>query len=157
MNADSGAVNKKIEELGIQLQKPVKPVANYVTTVQTGNLVFTSGHGPIGDDGQLILGQLGTDMDIEGGYQAARAVGIGLLSTLKATLGNLDRIKKIVKLVGFVNSSADFKDQPAVVNGASDLFVEVFGDKGRHARSAVGMVQLPGGIAVEIEMIVEVE
>ena len=157
MNADSGAVNKKIEELGIQLQKPVKPVANYVTTVQTGNLVFTSGHGPIGDDGQLILGQLGTDMDIEGGYQAARAVGIGLLSTLKATLGNLDRIKKIVKLVGFVNSSADFKDQPAVVNGASDLFVEIFGDKGRHARSAVGMVQLPGGIAVEVEMIVEVE
>ena len=128
-----------------------------MTTVQTGNLVFTSGHGPIGDDGQLILGQLGTDMDIEGGYQAARAVGIGLLSTLKATLGNLDRIKKIVKLVGFVNSSADFKDQPAVVNGASDLFVEIFGDKGRHARSAVGMVQLPGGIAVEVEMIVEVE
>ena len=157
MNADSGIVDKKIEELGIQLQKPVKPVANYVTTVQTGNLVFTSGHGPIGDDGQLILGQLGTDMDIEGGYQAARAVGIGLLSTLKATLGNLDRIKKIVKLVGFVNSSADFKDQPAVVNGASDLFVEIFGDKGRHARSAVGMVQLPGGIAVEVEMIVEVE
>ncbi len=157
MNADSGAVNKKIEELGIQLQKPVKPVANYVTTVQTGNLVFTSGHGPIGDDGQLILGQLGTDMDIEGGYQAARAVGIGLLSTLKATLGSLDRIKKVVKLVGFVNSSADFKDQPAVVNGASDLFVEIFGDKGRHARSAVGMVQLPDGIAVEVEMIVEVE
>ena len=157
MNADSSLVDKKIEELGIQLQKPVKPVANYVTTVQTGNLVFTSGHGPIGDDGQLILGQLGTDMDIEGGYQAARAVAIGLLSTLKATLGNLDRIKKIVKLVGFVNSSADFKDQPAVVNGASDLFVEIFGDKGRHARSAVGMVQLPGGIAVEVEMIVEVE
>ena len=157
MNADSSLVDKKIEELGIQLQKPVKPVANYVTTVQTGNLVFTSGHGPIGDDGQLILGQLGTDMDIEGGYQAARAVGIGLLSTLKATLGNLDRIKKIVKLVGFVNSSADFKDQPAVVNEASDLFVEIFGDKGRHARSAVGMVQLPGGIAVEVEMIVEVE
>ena len=157
MNADSSLVDKKIEELGIQLQKPVKPVANYVTTVQTGNLVFTSGHGPIGDDGQLILGQLGTDMDIEGGYQAARAVGIGLLSTLKATLGNLDRIKKIVKLVGFVNSSADFKDQPAVVNGASDLFVEIFGDKGRHARSAVGMVQLHGGIAVEVEMIVEVE
>ena len=157
MNADSSLVDKQIEELGIQLQKPVKPVANYVTTVQTGNLVFTSGHGPIGDDGKLILGQLGTDMDIEGGYQAARAVGIGLLSTLKATLGNLDRIKKIVKLVGFVNSSADFKDQPAVVNGASDLFGEVFGDKGRHARSAVGMVQLPGGIAVEVEMIVEVE
>ena len=157
MNADSSLVDKKIEELAIQLQKPVKPVANYVTTVQTGNLVFTSGHGPIGDDGQLILGQLGTDMDIEGGYQAARAVGIGLLSTLKATLGNLDRIKKIVKLVGFVNSSADFKDQPAVVNGASDLFVEIFGDKGRHARSAVGMVQLPDGIAVEVEMVVEVE
>jgi len=158
MGIDSGIIDKKLEELGIQLQKPVKPVANYVTTVKTGNLIFTSGHGPIGDDGNLIIGQLGTDMNIDAGYQAARAVGIGLLSTLKATLGgNLDQIKKVVKLVGFVNSSADFKDQPAVVNGASDLFVEVFGDKGCHARSAVGMVQLPGGIAVEIEMIVEVE
>ena len=119
MGIDSGIIDKKLEELGIQLQKPVKPVANYVTTVKTGNLIFTSGHGPIGDDGNLIIGQLGTDMNIDAGYQAARAVGIGLLSTLKSTLGgNLDQIKKVVKLVGFANSSADFKDQPAVVNGA---------------------------------------
>ena len=151
------SIEKRLEELGIQLQTPAQPVANYVTTVQTGNLVFTSGHGPIGDDGQLIKGQLGTDMNIEAGYQAARSVGIGLISTLKATLGDLDRIQRVVKVVGFVNSTADFLDHPSVVNGVSDLFVEVFGDKGKHARSAVGMVQLPGGIAVEVEMIVEVE
>ena len=151
------SIEKRLEELGIQLQTPAQPVANYVTTVQTGNLVFTSGHGPIGDDGQLIKGQLGTDMNIEAGYQAARSVGIGLISTLKAALGDLDRIQRVVKIVGFVNSTADFLDHPSVVNGVSDLFVEVFGDKGKHARSAVGMVQLPSGIAVEVEMIVEVE
>ena len=151
------SIEKRLEELGIQLQTPAQPVANYVTTVQTGNLVFTSGHGPIGDDGQLIKGQLGTDMNIEAGYQAARSVGIGLISTLKAALGDLDRIQRVVKIVGFVNSAADFLDHPSVVNGVSDLFVEIFGDKGKHARSAVGMVQLPGGIAVEDEMIVEVE
>ena len=107
--------------------------------------------------GELETGQLGTDMTIEEGYQSARLVGLGLISTLKDVLGDLDRIKKVVKVVGFVNSAPDFLDHPKVVNGVSDLFVEVFGDKGKHARSAVGMVQLPGGIPVEVEVIVEVE
>ena len=150
-------IENRLEEIGIELPPPVKPVANYVTTVQTGNLVFTSGHGPVNMSGELEKGQLGTDMTIEEGYQSARLVGLGLISTLKDTLGDLDRIKRGSKVVGFVNSTPDFLDHPKVVNGVSDLFVEVFGDKGKHARSAVGMVQLPGGIPVEVEVIVEIE
>ena len=150
-------IENRLEEIGIELPPPVKPVANYVTTVQTGNLVFTSGHGPVNMSGELEKGQLGTDMTIEEGYQSARLVGLGLISTLKDILGDLDRIKRVIKVVGFVNSTPDFLDHPKVVNGVSDLFVEVFGDKGKHARSAVGMVQLPGGIPVEVEVIVEVE
>ncbi|HIB87490.1 TPA: RidA family protein [Candidatus Poribacteria bacterium] len=150
-------IENRLEEIGIELPPPVKPVANYVTTVQTGNLVFTSGHGPVNMSGELEKGQLGTDMTIEEGYQSARLVGLGLISTLKDTLGDLDRIKRVIKVVGFVNSTPDFLDHPKVVNGVSDLFVEVFGDKGKHARSAVGMVQLPGGIPVEVEVIVEIE
>jgi enamine deaminase RidA (YjgF/YER057c/UK114 family) len=132
-------------------------VANYVTTVQTGNLVFTSGHGPGTGEGKIYKSQLGTDAEIEDGYQSARQVAINLIGTLKQALGDLDRIQRIVKVVGFVNSSSTFTDQPAVVNGASDLFVEVFGDKGKHTRSAVGMAQLPGGIPVEVEMVVEID
>lgn len=150
-------IEKRLEELGIELPPPATPVANYVTTVQTGNLVFTSGHGPGTGEGKIYKSQLGTDASIDDGYASARQVALGLISTLKHALGDLDRIKRVVKVVGFINSSADFTDQPAVLNGASDLFVEVFGDKGKHARSAVGMVQLPGGIPVEIEMIVEIE
>ncbi len=150
-------IEKRLEELGIELPPPATPVANYVTTVQTGNLVFTSGHGPGTGEGKIYKSQLGTDASVEDGYASARQVALGLISTLKHALGDLDRIKRVVKVVGFINSSADFTDQPAVLNGASDLFVEVFGDKGKHARSAVGMVQLPGGIPVEIEMIVEIE
>ena len=150
-------IENRLKEIGIELPPPVKPVANYVTTVQTGNLVFTSGHGPVSVSGELETGQLGTDMTIEEGYQSARLVGLGLISTLKDALGDLDRIKKVVKVVGFVNSTPDFLDHPKVVNGVSDLFVEVFGEKGKHARSAVGMVQLPGGIPVEVEVTVEVE
>ena len=150
-------IENRLEEIGIELPPPVKPVANYVTTVQTGNLVFTSGHGPVNMSGELEKRQLGTDMTIEEGYQSARLVGLGLISTLKDTLGDLDRIKRGSKVVGFVNSTPDFLDHPKVVNGVSDLFVEVFGDKGKHARSAVGMVQLPGGIPVEVEVIVEIE
>ncbi len=150
-------IEKRLEELGIELPPPATPVANYVTTVQTGNLVFTSGHGPGTGEGKIYKSQLGTDASVEEGYASARQVALGLISTLKHALGDLDRIKRVVKVVGFINSSADFTDQPAVLNGASDLFVEVFGDKGKHARSAVGMVQLPGGIPVEIEMIVEIE
>ena len=150
-------IENRLKEIGIELPPPVKPVANYVTTVQTGNLVFTSGHGPVNVSGDLETGQLGADMTVEEGYQSARLVGLGLISTLKDALGDLDRIKRVVKVVGFVNSTPDFLDHPKVVNGVSDLLVEVFGDKGRHARSAVGMVQLPGGIPVEVEVIVEVE
>lgn len=152
-----GAIEKRLEELGITLPPPATPVANYVTTVQTGNLVFTSGHGPGSGEGKIHKSQLGTDAAVEDGYKSARQVGINLISTLKHALGDLDRIKRIVKVVGFVNSASTFTDQPAVVNGASDLFVEVFGDKGKHTRSAVGMSQLPGGIPVEVEMVLEIE
>ena len=150
-------IEKRLEELGISLPSAATPVANYVTTVQTGNLVFTSGHGPGTGEGKIYKSQLGTDAEIEDGYQSARQVAINLIGTLKQALGDLDRIQRIVKVVGFVNSSSTFTDQPAVVNGASDLFVEVFGDKGKHTRSAVGMAQLPGGIPVEVEMVVEID
>ena len=150
-------IEKRLEELGITLPSAATPVANYVTTVQTGNLVFTSGHGPGTGEGKIYKSQLGTDAEIEDGYQSARQVAINLIGTLKQALGDLDRIQRIVKVVGFVNSAPTFIDQPAVVNGASDLFVEVFGDKGKHTRSAVGMAQLPGGIPVEVEMVIEIE
>ena len=148
-------IEQRLEELGVQLPEPTGPVANYVTTVQTGNLIFVSGHGPVTDEG-IDKGQLGTDATIEVGYRSARQVAICLLSTLKRTLGDLDRIKRVVKVVGFVNSASHFTDQPAVVNGASDFFVEVLGDKGRHARSSIGAVQLPLGVPVIIEMVVEI-
>ena len=150
-------IEKRLEELGITLPLAATPVANYVTTVQTGNLVFTSGHGPGTGEGKIYKSQLGTDAEIEDGYQSARQVAINLIGTLKQVLGDLDRIQRIVKVVGFVNSAPTFTDQPAVVNGASDLFVEVFGDRGKHTRSAVGMSQLPGGIPVEVEMVVEID
>ena len=150
-------VEQRLEELGVELPEPVGPLANYVTTVQTGNLVFTSGHGLVPSEGKVYKSQLGTDATIEDGYASARQVAICLLSTLKHAFGDLERIKRIVKVVGFVNSAPDFTDQSAVVNGASDFFVEVFGDKGKHARSAVGMVQLPLRTPVIIEMIVEIE
>lgn len=150
-------IEKRLEELGITLPAAATPVANYVTTVQTGNLIFTSGHGPGNGDGKIYKSQLGTDASIDDGYQSARQVAINLIGTLKHALGDLDWIKRIVKVTGFVNSASTFTDQPAVINGASDLFVEVFGDKGKHTRSAIGMSQLPGGIPVEVEMVVEIE
>ena len=146
---------QRLEELDVQLPEPTGPVANYVTTVQTGNLIFVSGHGPVTDEG-IDKGQLGTDATITVGYRSARQVAICLLSTLKHALGDLDQIKRVVKVVGFVNSARDFTDQSAVVNGASDFFVEVFGDKGRHARASIGAVQLPLGVPVIIEMVVEI-
>ncbi len=150
-------IEARLKEMGIKVPAAVTPVANYVPAVQTGNLVFLSGHGPYQEDGSLITGRVGDTLTIEQGYEAARRVGIGLLGSLKALIGDLDRVKQVVKLLGMVNCSADFLDQPKVINGASDLLVEVFGDKGKHARSAVGMNALPLNIAVEIEMIVEVE
>ena len=150
-------IEQRLEELGVELPEPAAPVANYVTTVQTGNLVFTSGHGLVTSEGKVHKSQLGTDTTIEEGYASARQVAICLLSTLKHAFGDLDQIKRIVKMVGFVNSAPNFTDQAAVINGASDFFVEVFGDKSRHARAAVGMVQLPLGTPVIIEIVVEIE
>ncbi len=149
--------DKKLKELGIELITPAKPVANYVKAVRTGNLLYLSGDGPTLANGQYITGKLGFDLTIEQGYEAAKQTGISILSTLKAELGDLNKVKRIVKVLGMVNSASTFTDQPKVINGFSDLMVAVFGEKGKHARSAVGMAALPSNIAVEIEIIVEVE
>lgn len=152
MNAEN-----KLKKLGLGLPPAAKPVANYVSAVRTGDLVYLSGHGPLRNDRTMITGKVGTDLTIEEGYEAARRVALGLLGSLKAEIGNLDKVRRVVKLLGMVNCTPDFIDQPKVINGASDLLVKVFGDKGKHARSAVGMNSLPMNISVEIEMIVEVE
>lgn len=146
----------KLQELGIELSTPSAPVANYVNAVRTGNLIFLAGKGPLKADGENITGKLGADLTIEQGYEAARITGINQLSVLKAELGNLNKVKRIVKVKGMVNAIAEFTDHPKVINGYSDLMVEVFGKKGKHARAAVGMGSLPSNIAVEIEMVVEV-
>lgn len=148
---------KKLKELNIELIPPTKPIANFVKAVRTGNLVFLSGHGPSKADGTITSGKVGKDLSIEQGYEAARQTGISLLSTLKSEIGDLNKVKRIVKVLGMVNCIETFVDQPKVMNGFSDLMVAVFGEKGKHARSAVGMYALPMNMAVEIEMIVEVE
>ena len=150
-------VEQRIKEMGLKLPEIPKPVANYVPAVKAGNLLFVSGHGPEKGIEKLSVGKVGQDLTLEEGYKAARNTALCLLSTVKNAIGDLDKVKRVVKLVGFVNCSEDFMDQPKVVNGASDLFVEVFGERGKHARAAVGMYQLPGGIPVEVEVIVEVE
>jgi len=152
MNAE-----QKLKELGIVLPESPKPVANYVRAVRTGNLLFVSGHGPYNDGKTLISGKLGKELTIEEGYKTARNVALNCLASIRTSLGSLDKVRRVVKLLGMVNCTEDFKDQPKVVNGASDLLVEVFGEGGRHARSAVGMQALPNQIPVEIEMILEVE
>ena len=143
---------KRLKELGIQLPAVTPPVANYVNAVRTGNLLFLAGKGP----GGSVRGKLGREFNVEQGYQHARSVGLALLAVMKAELGSLDKVKRVVKVLGMVNGTPEFTDPPKVINGCSDLFVEVFGDKGRHARSAVGMGSLPNGIPVEIEAIVEI-
>lgn len=150
------SAEKKLQEMGISLPQTPKPIANYVPAVRTGNLLFVSGHGPYNDGKVATSGKLGKELTVEQGYQAARNVALNCLASVKGNLGDLDRVKRVVKLLGMVNCTEDFKDQPKVINGASDLLVEVFGDAGRHARSAVGMQSLPNGIPVEIEMILEV-
>jgi enamine deaminase RidA (YjgF/YER057c/UK114 family) len=152
MNAE-----QKLKELGIILPESPKPLANYVRAVRTGNLLFVSGHGPYNDGKTLISGKLGKEVTIEEGYKTARNVALNCLASIRAALGSLDKVKRVVKLLGMVNCAEDFKDQPKVINGASDLLVEIFGEAGRHARSAVGMQALPNQIPVEIEMILEVE
>lgn len=147
----------RIEEIGLVLPEVPASIANYVKTVRTGNLVYTSGHGPLQSDGTYLTGKLGDTLDVDQGYEAARLTAIALLSSLKSEIGDLSRVRRIVKVTGMVNSTPDFVDQSKVINGCSDLLVEIFGDRGRHARAAVGMAALPRGFAVEIEMIVEVE
>jgi enamine deaminase RidA (YjgF/YER057c/UK114 family) len=150
MSADA-----RLAQLGIELPPPPQPVGSYVTSVRTGNLVFTSGHGPLTPDRQ-ILGKVGVDLDVAAGNEAARLTGLNLLATLADQLGSLDRVTRVVKLVGMVNCGPEFTEHPKVINGCSDLLVEVFGDGGRHARSAIGMSSLPMNMAVEIELVVEV-
>ena len=150
-------VEARLAELGIELPEVGEPVANYVPAVRTGNLVFCSGNGPKQPDGEWLTGKLGDDLTIEEGSEAARLTGIQLLAALKSEIGDLNKVKRIVKVLGMVNAAPDFTEHPSVVNGFSDLMVEVFGDKGKHARAAVGMGSLPFNIACEIEMIVEVE
>jgi len=148
---------KKLKEKGIELTPPSKPVANYVNVVRVGNLLYLSGKGPLKPDGTYITGKVGKDLTVEQGYEAARLAAISHLSVLKAELGSLDKVKRIVKVLGMVNCDDSFTDHPKVINGYSDLMVEIFGEKGKHARSAVGMNSLPMNIAVEVEVVVEIE
>jgi enamine deaminase RidA (YjgF/YER057c/UK114 family) len=147
----------KLKTLKIELPMISKPLANYVHIVRSGNLLFLAGKGPAKPDGTYITGKVGKDISLEQGREAARLTAINQLAVLKAELGSLNKVKRIVKVLGMVNSEADFKDHPKVINGFSDLMVEVFGEKGKHARSAVGMCSLPNNMAVEIELIVEVK
>ena len=149
----------RLKERNITLPAPATPMANYVSAVRTGNLLFLAGHGPVRQpDGSYPRGKVGQDLAVEEGYRVAREVGLNLLATTRNALGSLDRVKRVVKVLGMVNSADGFGDQPKVINGCSDLMVEVFGETiGKHARSAVGMAGLPVGIPVEIEMILEVE
>ena len=149
-------IDARLLELGITLNEPSQPVGNYINSVRTGNLIYMAGLGPLGPNG-YIIGKLGQNLSIAEGYDAARYTAISQLTALKAEIGDLNKVKRIVKVFGMVNSTPTFTQQPAVINGFSDLMVAVFGDRGRHARAAVGMVALPMNICVEIEMIVEVE
>lgn len=150
-------VETRLTEMGLELPAPPPPAANYIRTVRTGNLLFVSGHGPYRDGTLHYLGKVGKDLTVEEGYQAARLVALNCLASVKEALGDLDRVKRVVKLLGMVNCTPEFGQQPEVINGASDLLVELYGEAGRHARSAVGMAALPRNISVEIEMVLEVE
>ncbi|MBO6783256.1 MAG: RidA family protein [Alphaproteobacteria bacterium] len=154
----SGTVDAKLAELGIELPPASTPGGNYVPYVRSGNLLFISGQIPMIDGKPAFIGRLGEDFDAETGAEAALTCALAILSQAKAALdGDLDRVKRVVKLTGFVAATHDFKDQPTVVNGASDLMVAIFGDAGAHARAAVGMSSLPAGVAVEVEAILEVD
>ena len=149
-------VEAKIDSLGITLKEAGKPVANYVNAVTTGNLVFMAGKGPKNPDGTYLTGKVGVDLTIEEGYEAARLTALEQLSALKAHIGDLNKVERIVKVNGMVNATTEFTMHPGVINGFSDLMVEVFGERGKHARAAVGMGSLPRNIACEIEMVVAV-
>tara|TARA_R110000824_G_scaffold233971_1_gene422319 strand:- start:26275 stop:26748 length:474 start_codon:yes stop_codon:yes gene_type:complete len=153
----AGRIDARLKELEIELPVPASPAGTYLPYVVTGNLVFISGQGPMGPTGISHQGKLGRDHDVEAGKAAARLTMLNVLAQLKAACGgNLDRVKRAVKILGFVNATAEFDQQPAVINGASDLLVEIFGDAGRHARSAVSAPSLPFQISVEIEAVFEI-
>jgi enamine deaminase RidA (YjgF/YER057c/UK114 family) len=147
----------RLAELKLELPPAPKPVATYLTALRVGDLLYVSGHGPLRSDGTMITGKLGVDLDVTGGMAAARQTGLAILATVRAHLGSLDKVERLVKSLGMVNSDPDFGDQPRVINGYSDLMRDVFGDAGVGTRSAVGMGALPGGIAVEIEAIFQVK
>lgn len=148
---------EQLKKLNIELPAVGKPIANYVNVVRVGNLLFLSGKGPSNEKGVYTTGKVGKDLTLEEGIAAARLTAINQLAVLKAELGDLSKVKRIVKVLGMVNCEADFKDHPKVINGFSDLMVQVFGEKGKHARSAVGICSLPFNMAVEVELVVEVE
>jgi enamine deaminase RidA (YjgF/YER057c/UK114 family) len=152
LNAES-----RLASLGIALPEVPPPVASYVNAVRTGNLLFLAGKGPLEEGGKRPAGRVGVEYTAEEGYRFARSTGLALLAVLRAELGSLDRVRRVVKVLGMVASPPEFGEHPKVVNGCSDLLVEVFGEAGRHARSAVGVASLPFGTPVEIEMVVEVE
>lgn len=146
----------RLAELKLTLPPAPKPVATYLTAVRHGDLLYVSGHGPLRPDGSMHTGKLGADLDVDAGKAAARQVGLAILATVKAQLGSLDKVARLVKVLGLVNCTQDFGQQPTVINGFSDLMVEVFGEAGKGARSAVGAPALPGNIAVEVEAIFQV-
>ncbi len=146
----------RLDALGLVLPPPPKPLANYVTHAEAGTMLYLSGQGPRDAQGQMARGKVGRDLDIAQAYEQARLTGLNLLAVMHGALGDLRRVRRIVKLLGMVNAVPEFEDHPKVINGCSDLFIAVFGDVGRHARSAVGMASLPGGIPVEIEVILEI-
>jgi enamine deaminase RidA (YjgF/YER057c/UK114 family) len=147
----------RIAELNLTLPPAPKPVATYLTAVRQGDLLYVSGHGPLNADGTMHLGRVGDHLDLAGGAAAARQTGLAILSTVRTKLGSLDKVVRLVKVLGLVYSTPEFLDHPKVINGFSDLMVEVFGESGKAARSAFGVAALPGGIAVEIEAIFEVK
>lgn len=150
------SAEQKIKDLGLTLPPLPKPVGTYVGGVRTGNLLYMSGLGPRRNDGTYVVGKLGRTMTVEEGYEAARLVGMNMLASIRGQLGSLDKVKRVVKVLGMVNADPEFADPPKVINGFSDLFVEVFGESGRGARSAVGMATLPFKMAVEVEIVLEV-
>jgi enamine deaminase RidA (YjgF/YER057c/UK114 family) len=153
----AGLIEKKLSGLGITLPTPASPIANYVPFVRSGNILVVSGQVCFGNDGKLVVkGQLGAGVSVEDGQKAARACAINLLAQLKTALGDLDKVVRVMRLGGFINASPGFTEGPKVMNGASDLMVEVFGDKGRHARTTVGVSALPADAAVEVEGLFEV-
>jgi enamine deaminase RidA (YjgF/YER057c/UK114 family) len=149
-------IDERLTELGIELPTPFPPAGNYVPAVRTGNLLFLSGTGPVRGDGTVVRGKVGRDLDVAEAKEAARATGLQLLAAMRAELGDLARVRRVVKTLGMVNCAPGFNRTPEVIDGCSSLLVEVFGENGRGARSAVGMAELPFDIAVEIELIVEV-